>query len=210
MARYTGPVCRYCRREGEKLFLKGDRCLSPKCSMEEGRHPDPPGMKHFGRRQQSDYKLQLREKQKARRLYAVSEKQFSNYYKHAIKKKGVTGEVLFQLLERRLDTVVYRLGFGKSRSHARQLVVHSHFMVNGRPVNVPSYLLRPGDVVQVKDQKRKKGLFKEIVNLSPDSCRYSWLTADYNNLSGTFNYVPELSELDHTVRPTLIVEFYSR
>ena len=210
MARYTGPVCRHCRREGEKLFLKGERCFSPKCSMEEGRHPDPPGMKHFGRRQQSDYKIQLREKQKARRLYEISEKQFENYYKKAAKKKGVTGENLFQLLESRLDNTIYRLGLGKSRSHARQLVTHAHFIVNGRSVNIPSYILKPGDVIQVKDQKRKKGHFKEIINQSNDSCRYSWLAVEYNNLRGTFNYIPEMSELDHTIRPSLIVEFYSR
>lgn len=210
MGRYTGPVCRYCRREGEKLFLKGERCLSPKCSMEEGRHPDPPGMKHFGRRQMSDYKVQLREKQKARRIYEISETQFANYYEKAARKKGITGEVLFQMLESRLDNTVYRLGFAKSRSNARQLVTHSHFMVNGKPVNIPSYILRPGDVVQVKDQKRRKGLFKEIVNQGNEACRFPWLAADFKNLRGTFSYVPEVSELDHTIKPSLIVEFYSR
>lgn len=211
MARYTGPVCRQCRAEGEKLFLKGDRCLSPKCAMEEGRRPDPPGEKRFGRRrQQSDYRVQLREKQKAKRLYSISEQQFLGYYKIAARKLGVTGEILFQLLERRLDNTVYRLGFGKSRAHARQLVTHGHFSLNGRPVDIPSYLLKPGDVIQVKDQKRKGGSFRELTNISDDDCRYRWLQADYKNLRGTFSYIPELTELDHTIRPSLIVEFYSR
>ena len=211
MARNTGPVCRLCRTEGEKLFLKAERCMSPKCAMEEGRRPDPPGVKHFGRRrQQSDYKLQLREKQKAKRIYCISEKQFSNYYKKSAMKKGVTGENLFQTLESRLDNVVYRLGFGKSRVHARQLVCHAHFTVNGRPTNIPSYLLQKGDVIQVKEQKRKKGYFRETANLSPGDCRYRWLEVDYANLSGTFAYAPDLSEIDHTIRPSLIVEFYSR
>lgn len=211
MARNTGPSCRLCRTEGEKLFLKSDRCMSPKCAMEEGRRPDPPGVKHFGRRrQQSDYKIQLREKQKAKRIYSISEKQFSNYYKKSATKKGVTGENLFQTLESRFDNVVYRLGFGRSRAHARQLVCHSHFTVNGRPTNIPSMILKKGDIVRVKDQKRKKGNFRELVNLSASECRYAWLEVDYTNLSGTFNYAPELSEIDHTIRPSLIVEFYSR
>lgn len=211
MARYTGPVCRLCRREGEKLFLKSDRCLSPKCAMEEGRRPEPPGMRHFGRRrQQGDYKNQLREKQKARRFYCVSEKQFANYYKKAAHKKGVTGDNLFQLLESRLDNIVYRLGYGKSRAHARQLVCHGHFSLNGRPVNIPSILLHNGDVIQIKEQKRKKGNFRELLNVSSGECRYPWLEADYANLRGTYKYSPQLAELDHTIQPSLIVEFYSR
>jgi len=210
LGRYLGPVCRHCRREGEKLFLKSKRCLSPKCAMEEGRHPDPPGPKHFGRSSVSDYKVQLREKQKAKRLYKIAEKQFYNYYEMAARQKGITGDKLFQLLERRLDNVVYRLGIGLSRVHSRQLVSHGHFMVNGRRVNLPSYLVKPGDVIQVKDEKRKKPYYREIMAMSNEECRYPWVSADYQNLRGTFNHIPEMSELDHTVRPSLIVEFYSR
>jgi len=210
LGRYKGPVCRQCRREGEKLFLKGKRCISPKCAMEEGRHPDPPGPKHFGRHQMSDYKVQLREKQKARRIYRIPENQFYNYYELVARKKGVTGDNLFKVLESRLDNVVYRLGFGSSRVHARQLVSHGHFTVNGKKVNLPSYLLKPGDVVQVKDNKRRKSPFKEMTVISNQECRYGWLTADYANLRGTLNHLPEMNELDHTVMPSLIVEFYSR
>ena len=178
--------------------------------MEEGRHPDPPGPKHFGRAAQSDYKVQLREKQKAKRIYRISEKQFYNYYEHVARQKGITGDKLFQLLERRLDNVVYRLGFGASRVQSRQMVSHGHFTVNGKKVNLPSYLLKPGDIVEVKDEKRKKPMFREIGAMSPGDCRYAWVTPDYQNLRGTFNYIPEMTELDHTVRPSLIVEFYSR
>lgn len=178
--------------------------------MEEGRHPDPPGPKHFGRGQMSDYKVQLREKQKARRIYRIMENQFYNYYELASRKKGITGDILFKILESRLDNVVYRLGFAASRKNARQLVNHGHFTVNGRKVNLPSYLLKAGDVIQVKEEKRKKTPFREIVGNSNDDCRYSWLTADYANLRGTLNHLPEMTELDHTVQPSLIVEFYSR
>jgi len=141
LARYTGPVCRFCRRESTKLFLKGQRCFTPKCSMEEGRNPHPPGGQRFGRRRTtSDYNAQLREKQKAKRIYGVSERQFKNYYKGATKKKGVTGEQLIDFLERRMDNAVYRMGFAVSRAQARQLVSHGHFLVNGRPMNVAGML----------------------------------------------------------------------
>ena len=141
MARYTGPVCRYCRREAQKLFLKGERCFGGKCSMEEGRHPVPPGGQHFGRRRTtSDYNTQLREKQKAKRIYGLSERQFKNYYRKAAQKKGVTGDTLVEQLERRLDNAVYRMGFAVSRAQARQLVSHGHFFVNDRPTNIPSWL----------------------------------------------------------------------
>ena len=178
--------------------------------MEEGRHPDPPGPKHFGRSQMSDYKVQLREKQKARRIYRIMENQFYNYYELAASKKGVTGDNLFKLLESRLDNVVYRLGFGSSRAHARQLVGHGHFTINGKKVNLPSYILKAGDVIQVKEEKRKKSSFKEMGGLPNEECRYAWLVADYANLRGTLSYLPETNQLDHTVVPSLIVEFYSR
>lgn len=210
MGRYLGPVCRFCRREGTKLYLKGNRCFSPKCAMEEGRRPDPPGEKHFGRRSASDYKVQLREKQKAKRIYGLSERQFSNYFKKADQRQGVTGELLLQFLERRLDNVVYRMTFATSRSHARQLVRHGHFLVNGRKVDLPSYQLRPGDTVEVRESKQKKGPFAEVRTLSPDEVHYPWLEVDFKNLKGTFKTVPQQEELDQQIQAHLIVEFYSR
>lgn len=211
MARYSGPVCRYCRREGTKLFLKGQRCFSVKCSMEEGRNPHPPGGQRFGRRRTtSDYNAQLREKQKAKRLYGISERQFKSYYRAAAKRKGVTGDHLIELLERRLDTAVYRMGFAVSRAHARQLVGHGHFLVNDRPVDVPSYQLRDNDRVQVKPQKRKAAPFQEVVNLSPEECTYPWIEMDYSKLRGVFKHAPQKGQFDHQVQVSLIVEFYSR
>lgn len=211
MARYTGPVCRFCRREGTKLFLKGHRCFSPKCSMEENRNPHPPGGQQFGRRRTtSDYNAQLREKQKAKRIYRISERQFKNYYIKAAMKKGVTGDQLLELLERRLDNSIYRMGFAVSRSHARQLVSHGHFLVNGRPVNIPSYQLRNGDHVEVKHQKRKSAPFQEIINLSPEECTYPWVEMDYSKLTGTYKHAPLKGQFDHQIQINLIVEFYSR
>lgn len=211
MARYTGPVCRYCRREGQKLFLKGERCFGGKCSMEEGRHPVPPGGQHFGRRRTtSDYNTQLREKQKAKRIYGISERQFKNYYRKAAQKKGVTGDQLIEFLERRLDNAIYRMGFAVSRSHARQLVSHCHFFVNGRPTNIPSYLLKDGDRVQVKPQKRRAAPFQEVVNLSPEECTYPWIEMDYSKLTGHFRHAPMKGQFDHQIQVNMIVEFYSR
>ncbi|HEX9744380.1 MAG TPA: 30S ribosomal protein S4 [bacterium] len=211
MSRYTGPVCRYCRREGTKLFLKGRRCFSAKCAMEEGRNPHPPGGQKFGRRRTtSDYNTQLREKQKAKRIYCLTEKQFKNYYKQAAKRKGVTGDVLIEHLERRLDNAVYRMGFAVSRSQARQLVNHGHFMVNGSNVDIPSYQLRDGDVIQVKQQKRKSAPFQEVVNLNPEDCTYPWIEMDYSKLTGTYKHAPQKGQFDHQIQASLIVEFYSR
>jgi small subunit ribosomal protein S4 len=211
LSRYTGAVCRYCRREKTKLFLKGSRCFSPKCSMEEGRNPNPPGGQRFGRRRTaSDYNLQLREKQKAKRIYGVSERQFKNYYQKAAQRKGVTGDYLIELLERRLDTVVYRMGFAVSRAQARQLVTHGHFTVNGRPVNVPSYQLKDNDVVDVKQFKRKSAPFQEVVNLTPEDCTYSWIEMNYTKLNGRFKHAPMKGQFDHQIQVNLIVEFYSR
>lgn len=211
MARHTGPVCRHCRREGTKLFLKGQRCFSQKCSMEEGRNPHPPGGQRFGRRRTtSDYNAQLREKQKARRIYGLSERQFKNYYKHAARRKGVTGDQLIELLERRFDNVVYRMGFAVSRAQARQLVSHGHFLVNDRPVNIPSHQLRDNDRVQVKPQKRKAAPFQEVVSLSPEECTYPWIEMDYSKLRGVFKHAPQKGQFDHQIQASLIVEFYSR
>ncbi|MCG3150855.1 MAG: 30S ribosomal protein S4 [bacterium] len=210
MGRYLGPVCRFCRREGTKLYLKGNRCFSPKCAMEEGRRPDPPGEKHFGRKSASDYKVQLREKQKAKRIYGISERQFSNYFAKANQKVGVTGELLLQSLERRMDNVVYRMGFATSRSHARQLVRHGHFLVNGKKVDIPSYQLRPGMQVEVREGRSKKGPFQEIRNLSPEEVHYPWLEVDFKNLRGTFREIPRQEDLDQQIQAHLIVEFYSR
>lgn len=211
MARYTGPVCRYCRREGTKLFLKGQRCFSPKCSMEEGRNPHPPGGQRFGRRRtSSDYNTQLREKQKAKRIYGVSERQFKNYYKKAAKRKGVTGDHLIELLERRLDNSIYRMGFAVSRSQARQLVCHGHFLVNGRTTDIPSCQLKDGDLIEVKSQKTKAAPFQEVVNLKPDDCTYPWIEMDYSKLTGKYKHAPQKGQFDHQIQVNLIVEFYSR
>ena len=164
MARYTGPVCKLCRREGEKLYLKGARCLSPKCSFE--RRSYPPGQHgrdaQFRRGRGSDYALQLREKQKARRVYGVLERQFRRYFREALRRPGLTGSNLLSILESRLDNVVYRLGWAESRSHARQLVQHGHIVVNGRRTNIPSYLVRPGDVIAVREGSLKRKYFQEL------------------------------------------------
>jgi small subunit ribosomal protein S4 len=211
LSRYTGPVCRHCRREGDKLFLKGSRCFSPKCSMEEGRNPHPPGGQRFGRRRtSSDYNLQLREKQKAKRIYGINERQFKNYYTKAAYKKGVTGDQLVEYLERRLDNVIYRMGFAVSRSQARQLVSHGHFMLNDRAVNVPSIQVTDGDVIEVKPHKRKAAPFQEVVNLKPEDCTYSWIEIDYGKLKGSFRHAPAKGQFDHQIQVNLIVEFYSR
>ncbi len=179
--------------------------------MEEGRNPHPPGGQRFGRRRTtSDYNSQLREKQKAKRIYGIGERQFKNYYKKADQKKGVTGDQLIEFLERRLDNVVYRMGFAVSRNQARQLVSHGHFLVNGRTTNVPSFQLRDGDSVQVKEQKRKSAPFQEIVNLKPEDCTYPWIEMDYSKLRGTFKHAPQRGQFDHQIQVNLIVEFYSR
>jgi len=193
------------------MFLKGERCFGPKCSLEEGRNPVPPGGQRFGRRRTtSDYSLQLREKQKAKRIYSLGERQFKNYYRKASQKKGVTGDTLIEQLERRLDNAVYRMGFAVSRAQARQLVGHGHFFVNDRPTNIPSFLLRDGDKVQVRPQKRRAATFQEVVNLSPEDCTYPWIEMDYMKLTGTFKHAPHKGQFDHQIQVSMIVEFYSR
>ena len=206
MARDTSPQCKQCRREGEKLFLKGERCLTDKCSVE--RRTYPPGEHGRGRIKQSEYLLQLREKQKARRYYQVLEKQFHNYYEVASRKQGITGENLLRLLEMRLDNVVYRLGFGASRRQARQLVRHAHFLVNGRKVDIPSYQVRPDDVVSVRPNSKAVEIVRDATDLT--SSVVAWLLADHDNLTGKVLRAPERDEIDAPVQEQLIVELYSK
>jgi small subunit ribosomal protein S4 len=206
MARDTGPKCRICRREGMKLFLKGERCLTEKCAIE--RRSYPPGEHGRGRIKQSEYLLQLREKQKARRYYGLLEKQFRTYYTKAAKGSGVTGEELLRMLETRLDNVVYRLGFAASRAQARQLVRHGHFHVNGRRVNIPSYGVRPGDVVALKQGSPVEQLVRDATDLT--AAVAPWLQADHEGLTGKVLKWPEREEIDTPVQEQLIVELYSK
>jgi small subunit ribosomal protein S4 len=213
MARYTGPVCRICRREGEKLFLKGARCLSPKCAVE--RRTYPPGQHgkdaQFRRGRGSDYALQLREKQKARRVYGVLERQFRRYFREALRRPGLTGSNLLAILESRLDNVVYRLGWADSRAQARQMVQHGHITVNGRRTNIPSYLLRPGNVVGIREGSRKRPYFKELPLYMDDRPPApEWLSVDRQMLAGTVMRVPERRDIDLPLQEQLIVEYYSR
>ena len=206
MARYTGADCRRCRREGEKLFLKGERCLTEKCAVE--RRAYPPGEHGRGRQKQSEYRLQLREKQKARRYYGVLEKQFANYYDKASRQPGVTGENLLRLLEARLDNVLVRLGFAGSRRQARQLILHGHWTVNGRRVNVPSYQVKPDDVIAVKATSKAQPIIRDATDLT--SAVPAWLQADYDGLTAKVLRHPERAEIDTPVQEQLIVELYSK
>ena len=209
MARYTGPVCRQCRREGLKLYLKGERCYTEKCGID--RKAYPPGQHGQGRRsKQSEYGLQLREKQKARRIYGVLETQFRRYFAEADRRKGITGENLLQILESRLDNIVYRMGFALSRPEARQLVKHGHFSVDGQKVNIPSYQVRPGDVVTVRETSREKGRFKELAELTRNQGTMDWLEVDRENLNGKVVRLPKREEIDIPIAEHLIVELYSR
>ncbi|MBO8169416.1 MAG: 30S ribosomal protein S4 [Thermoanaerobacteraceae bacterium] len=208
MARYTKSVCRLCRREGIKLYLKSDRCYSDKCAID--RRPYAPGQHGQQRKKMSEYGLQLREKQKARRIYGVMEKQFRNYFKEAERQKGITGENLLRLLERRLDNVVYRLGFAGSRAEARQLVRHGHFKVNGRKVNIPSYLVRVGDEISVRDKSKSSPKFKEIAEAAAHKTPPAWLEADVENFTGRVVALPEREDIDVPIEEHLIVELYSR
>jgi small subunit ribosomal protein S4 len=206
MARDTGPQCKQCRREGLKLFLKGERCLTDKCSVE--RRPYPPGQHGRGRVRQSEYRHQLREKQKARRYYQLLEKQFRSYYDKASRQPGVTGENLLRLLERRLDNVLVRLGFASSRRQARQLIGHGHLSVNGRRVNKPAYQLRPGDVVAVRDTSRARDVISSATELT--ATVPAWLQADYDSLTAKVLRLPEREEISTPVQEQLIVELYSK
>ena len=209
MGRYTDSVCRQCRREGEKLFLKGDRCYSEKCAVE--RRPFPPGAHGQGRRPKpSEYGIQLREKQKTKRIYGLLEKQFRNYFKKADQQQGITGVNLLVLLERRLDNIVYRLGFGASRKEARQLVTHGHFTVNGKKASIPSMLLRVGDVVQVKAGSMDSHKFKELKEQASYKTPPEWLSVDAENMTGRVLAYPLREQIDTTINEQLIVELYSR
>jgi len=206
MARSTDAKCKKCRREGMKLFLKGERCLTEKCGVE--RRAYPPGQHGRGRIKQSEYLLQLREKQKAKRYYGVLEKQFANYYDKASRKQGITGENLLITLETRLDNVVYRLGFAASRAQARQLVRHGHFHVNGRRVNIPSFHVRPNDLVNIRPNSSAEAVIRDATDLT--SSVASWLLADHDNLTGKVLRLPERVEIDTPVQEQLIVELYSK
>lgn len=208
MARYTGPSCKLCRREGEKLFLKGDRCYTEKCAI--NRRAYSPGQHGQQRRKLSEYGMQLREKQKARRFYGVLEKQFRKYFEMATNMKGVTGENLLRILESRLDNVVYRLGLATSRPEARQLVRHNHFYVNGKRVNIPSYLLKPGDIITVTEKSRNSEKFKEILEKTRGKVIPKWLEFDSDNLTGKVVSLPSREEIDLPVQEHLIVELYSK
>ena len=208
MARYTDSVCRQCRREGCKLFLKGDKCYGPKCA--QSRRPTPPGEHGQARqRKQSEYGLQLREKQKAKRAYGVLEKQFHKYYTIAERMRGITGENLLMLLERRLDNVVYRLGFGASRAQARQLVLHGHIRVNGKKVNIASFLVKVGDVISISEKSAEKEHFKAMRE-GTGRVVPKWLTIDAAELKATVDAMPKREDIDLTIQENLIVELYSR
>lgn len=209
MARYTEASCRQCRREGMKLYLKGERCYSTnKCAFE--RRPTPPGQHGKRRTKISEYGLQLREKQKVKRIYGVLEKQFAHYFDLAEKQKGITGSNLLTILETRLDNVVYRLGLAASRKEARQLVQHEHFLVNGKKVNVPSFLTKDGDTIEVKEKSRKSPKFKEIVETTENRAIAPWLSADLDTLSGKVIGRPTREDIDVEIAEHLIVELYSK
>jgi small subunit ribosomal protein S4 len=209
MARYNGPVCKLCRREGEKLFLKGARCLTAKCSIEKRAYV--PGQHGITRRSKlSEYGIQLREKQKVKRIYGVLESQFRNYYQKASRQKGITGENLLRLLESRLDNIIYRLGFGASRKAARQLILHRHFLINGRMVNVPSMIVRPGDVISVADKSRKLTAIHESMRRIKDDALVPWLRLDKAKMEGEYLDKPSRQDIPTECQENLIVELYSK
>ncbi len=208
MARYRESVCRFCRRETTKLFLKGDRCYSDKCSVERRNYP--PGQHGQSRVKHTDYGIQLREKQKVRRIYGILEKQFRNYVHLAERKRGVTGENLLLLLESRLDNIVFKMGFASSRSQARQLVNHGHFLVNGGKVDIPSYRTKPGDVIVVKEKSRTVKSIEESVKTVTRRGIPDWLEVNATDYSGTIKAMPTREDLPPTIREQLIVEFYSK
>jgi small subunit ribosomal protein S4 len=211
MARHTDPVCALCRREGEKLFLKGTRCFSPKCAFERrGYAPGMHGKKAQFRRKESDYARQLREKQKARRIYGVLERQFRRYFEEALRVKGLTGAALLATLERRLDNVVYRLGFADSRAQARQLVRHGHVTLNGQRADIPSMLVKAGDVISVRERSRQMSHFKSIAETLGERPVPPWMALDAATLSGRILNLPSRDQIETTLNEQLIVEYYSR
>lgn len=209
MARYIGPVCKLCRREGVKLFLKGERCYTPKCALERrGYAPGMHGRRRQFRRRESDFAIQLRQKQRARRTYGVLERQFRRYFKRAEQQAGLTGVNLLTMLERRLDNVVYRLGFADSRAQARQLVTHGHFQVNGRKAAIPSFLVKPGDEITVRDRSRKLTYFKDLASRMDQISVPEWMTMDPRTLSGRILDMPSRDDIDVPVNEQSIVEYY--
>ena len=208
MARYTGPVCKLCRREGTKLFLKGDRCTSGKCALD--RRSSAPGQHGAANKKQREYGMHLREKQKTRRYYGVLEKQFKNYFEEADRKEGMTGENLLKLIERRLDNVVYRMGMAESRKEARQLVLHEHFELNGKKVNIPSIIVRAGDVVAVRENFRSSAKCKSLVEGLQTKTAPKWLDVDKTALSAKVIALPAREDIDFEINEQMIVEFYSK
>lgn len=208
MARYTGPVCRQCRREGLKLYLKGDRCYTDKCAID--RRAYAPGQHGQSRKKTSEYGLQLREKQKARRIYGIMEKQFETYFEKAERQTGITGENLLVFLERRLDNVIYRLGFASSRPEARQMVRHNHFTLNGHKANIPSMLVRVGDVIQVKEKHLSSEKFQVAKERLATKTIPAWLDLDREQLTGKVVALPTKEQIDVPIQEHLIVELYSR
>lgn len=208
MARYIGSVCRLCRREGEKLFLKGERCYNGKCAVDK--RPYAPGMHGQSRKKVSEYGTQLREKQKAKRIYGILETQFRNYYEEATRQKGIAGDNLMRLLELRLDNVIYRAGFGRSRTESRQVVRHNHITVNGKKVNIPSYQVRPGDVVAVKEGSVGIQRFKDIFETTSGRVVPGWMTANTEACKITIDAAPLREQIEVPVNETLIIELYSK
>ncbi len=208
MARYVGPLCRLCRREGAKLFLKGARCYTTKCAIE--RRDQPPGQHGQSRAKLSEYQMQLREKQKLKRIYGLLERQFRGYFHRAERKKGITGDNLLQLLERRLDSVVYRMGFASSRGEARRLINHGHFLVNGRKVDIPSFLLKEGDKIQVREKSRNLERIQASLSGVESRGVSPWLELNKTELSGLLAAVPSKEEIALPVNEQLVVELYSR
>jgi small subunit ribosomal protein S4 len=208
MARYTDSVCKLCRRERQKLFLKGQKCYTDKCPIVQRNYP--PGQHGVSRRTKiSEYGVQLREKQKIKRIYGLLETQFRNYFEKAVKQKGKTGENLVKLLERRLDNVVYRIGFASSRKQARQLIKHGHILINSKPVDIPSYLVKVGDLVQIKEKSKKLDAIHNSLKRVKDNT-YNWITVDKATLSGTFVQIPERSDVPLEANEQLVVELYSK
>lgn len=208
MARYTGSVCRLCRREGLKLFLKGDRCYGDKCAI--SRRPTPPGQHGQSRRKPSEYGIQLREKQKTRRAYGVLESQFRKYYEKAASQKGVTGETMLRLLELRFDNVAYRLGFGDSRAQARQFINHGHFRINGKKVDIASYQVSVGDVITIKDRSKDVNVFKALKEQGASKPVPKWLELDADALVGKVLALPQREDIDLNIEEHMIVELYSK
>ncbi len=210
MARYTDASCRLCRREGEKLFLKGTRCYTEKCALSRPKRSYAPGQHGMAKKKQSEYCLQLREKQKTKRYYGVLEKQFHGYFEMANKKKGVTGENLLVILESRLDNVVYRMGLGSSRAEARQFVRHGFFTVNGKAVNIPSYLISAGDVIEVTDKYKSNDRLQAILDVTAGRAIPEWLSVDREKMTATVANLPKREDIDFPVQEHLIVELYSK